>query len=100
MDFRSTNAGPQPAHQQVATPGGPAPVRGSKQEGMTSKWLRYGVVALLFGVTILVIALTVLTALSNNGGSESKYVNTKDYQAVFLTNGQVYFGNVSQISNS
>src|SRR5690242_7967446 len=97
MDFRSESGG-QPAHQATA-PASSSSAR-SKQANPTTKLLRYGVVTLLFSVTILVIALTFLTALGNGDASEGKYVNANQYQAVFLTNGQVYFGNVNQVTNS
>lgn len=37
--------------------------------------------------------------LSLGGTNESKYVQSSDYQAVFLTNGQVYFGKVKAINS-
>jgi len=100
MDFRSANAQPQPSHQPV--PGGVAtPTRGPKKDGVdSSKWLRAGVVALVACVAILIIAVIWSIAVSGGkGSSQNKFVKTNDYQAVFLTNGQVYFGNVKAIND-
>lgn len=100
MDFRSANAQPQPSHQPV--PGGvTAPARGPKKEedGSSSKWLRAGVVALFACVAILIIAVIWSLAIGGDKGSaQNKFVKSGDYQAVFLTNGQVYFGNVEAIN--
>ena len=62
-------------------------------------WLRVIFVVLLFSAVGLAIACVVLV---NRGGisNENTYINKKQYQAVFLTNGQVYFGKVSQITKS
>jgi hypothetical protein len=55
-----------------------------------------GSVFLLFAVTGLVIALTFLLAF---GSSSRIHAVQKDkYQAVFLNNGQVYFGNIRALS--
>jgi hypothetical protein len=98
MDFRSANAQPQPTHQSVPGSVG-APVRSSRG-GDANKWLRTAAVVLLFCVTVLLLAVIGVAAFGdNNSSAESKYVNDKQYQAVFLTNGQVYFGNVKQISS-
>lgn len=94
MDFRS--AQPQAA--------GPAPVSAAgagkgKRGGDKSKLLRAGAVALLFAVTILVVA-TIFAVAFNKPTSQSKFVNSDKYQAVFLTNGQVYFGNITDVNAS
>jgi hypothetical protein len=39
-------------------------------------------------------------ARSNNGASEDKYVDKSKYQAVFLNNGQVYFGNITSLTSN
>lgn len=57
----------------------------------------------MLGVWILVVALVVLIGAGGyymmNGGSFAKIQKT-DYQAVFLSNGQVYFGKVSNENSS
>jgi len=93
MDFRS--AQPQATHQGAP---GSAPAGKGKGLGGNTQWLRTGAVALLFCLTILAVAIIGVIALSNNNNSDqTKLVNTKKYQAVFLTNGQVYFGNITDL---
>jgi hypothetical protein len=59
--------------------------------------LRTASVALLFCITVLILALTMFIV---RGGptSESKFVNTNKMQAVFLNGGQVYFGRISDVN--
>ena len=83
--------GEQPTAAQPASHAG-----GSKKaKGLK---LRVVSVALLFGVTILLVALLGLVA---NGGAkpESKYVDGNKLQAVFLNGGQVYFGNIKSLND-
>jgi len=61
------------------------------------KWLRITWVILLFSVTIVVAALTITLYLG--GPKEYKQVNPDQQQAVFLTNGQVYFGKIKSINS-
>lgn len=56
-------------------------------------WLRLANVVLLFSVTVLALAIAVL--LRNSNPNEGQYVMDDKYQAVFLENGQVYFGKVT-----
>lgn len=62
-----------------------------------SKWLERGSVILLFSVAILILAIAGLTFFSGNG--EAKSIIKNKYQAVFLNNGQVYFGNIQSLSD-
>lgn len=59
-------------------------------------WLRFITVALLFSLTILAVSVAALFYYGNP--SETKFLAPNKVQAVFLTNGQVYFGNVKEIS--
>ncbi|HZM63885.1 MAG TPA: hypothetical protein VFB59_02005 [Candidatus Saccharimonadales bacterium] len=89
MDFSRSS---QPVASRTA--GGGAS-EGSKKNGSwrgSPKWLRVIWVFLLFAVTILVIA--VLALLYVGGDKQSKIIDKSKFQAVFLTNGQVYFGNI------
>lgn len=98
MDFTNrTNPQPAPSHAASATAAGSPAATGRHKRDGSSKWLRIGGVALLFSLTILVVA--VIGILYFGGTTQDKYVNTSKYQAVFLTNGQVYFGNIKQLSN-
>lgn len=60
------------------------------------KWLRVINVAFLFSIAIL--ALSVAMFLWSFNPNESKYVATDKYQAVFLNNGQVYFGKLRVVT--
>jgi hypothetical protein len=103
MDFsnRSTQQ-TQSAH--AGTPLGTSAPTSSKPSGrepkkrFDSKWWRLGAVVLLFCITILIAAVVALLAIG--GPNEDKFVNTSKYQAVFLTNGQVYFGHIKDINSS
>jgi hypothetical protein len=92
MDFRS-------AQPQAAAPAPAGPAK-SKKFSDNSKMWRVGAVALLFCITILVAAVIVFLAVAKDGTDQSKYVDESKYQAVFLTNGQVYFGNVKTINDN
>jgi hypothetical protein len=59
-------------------------------------WVRAMKVVLLFAVTILAVAVSFF--LYSFNPNESKYVNTSKYQAVFLANGQVYFGKLRVVT--
>jgi hypothetical protein len=54
-------------------------------------------IAMLFSVAIIVLGIAGLTFFSGN--DEIKSVNKDKFQAVFLNNGQVYFGNILTLNN-
>lgn len=91
MDFRS--AQPQAA--------GPAPAGQAKLKKGSDKTqlLRAAAVALLFCATVLVVATIGYLAFAKDGTAQTKFVDKSKYQAVFLTNGQVYFGHISDINH-
>lgn len=96
MDFLRKSAG-QP--QTVNTAAQQAPVGGhvqhtTKDKDSNPKWIRIASVVLLISLAILALALASL--LHFGGGKEAGLVDSKKYQAVFLTNGQVYFGKVRE----
>ena len=98
MDFRSANT--QPTHQPVPTAAA-APGKSPKKGPSASNIIRGGTVALLFCLTILVVAVIGIIAVTHNDNNaeQQKFVTSSGYQAVFLTNGQVYFGDISEISS-
>lgn len=59
------------------------------------RWLRAATVVLLFSLTILAVAVTALFYFGRD--REAHYVDNEKVQAVFLTNGQVYFGKIRAI---
>jgi hypothetical protein len=68
--------------------------RGAKGKG--GGLFKVGSVALLFSATILVVAL--LLSLVFGNVTEGQYVKG-DLQAVFLNNGQVYFGSIKNLND-
>jgi hypothetical protein len=104
MDFLHRNATNQP--QAVRSNGssqGQAAAMGGGNEKMKKmmanepRWLKVVFMVLLFSVTILAVALTVLFYFG--GKREAEFVNEDRTQAVFLTNGQVYFGKVKDVTS-
>jgi hypothetical protein len=103
MDFRQTV--PSAANRPAAP--APAPVNSAHKEerssgrigrASNSKWMRLLTVILLAGIVVLLIGVTFAFNGSAND-NESKFINKSDYQAVFLNNGQVYFGNIQNLNN-
>lgn len=102
MDFRQTaqTAGSRPA------PAGPSPAvadhreeKGHKARGpRDSRWAQLLQLVVLIGIAILLLGIA-FSFNRGNGGAESKYVDKSKYQAVFLNNGQVYFGNISSLND-
>lgn len=102
MDFRNRNG--QPAQQVHSTPAattsGQAPQEAQKHRvnwDTIPKWIRITNVVLLFSITI--IALAVVLLMRNSNPNESQYIAEDNYQAVFLDNGQVYFGKISSLNS-
>jgi hypothetical protein len=93
MDFRSRGVQTpvtQPAASSV-TPGSHNNSKGPKS------LLDKGSFALLAGITALIVAIAGLLSLGGIG--ESKLVDKERYQAVFLNNGQVYFGHIKALND-
>src|SRR5204862_7612563 len=99
MDFMNRGAqAPRGAHEDN-NPAGASANNGGKKTKRWSKsptWVRAVTVLLLFSVAGLVVAVAVWLWNSNKL-SEAQYVNPAKYQAVFLTNNQVYFGKVKNV---
>jgi hypothetical protein len=68
----------------------------TSQWSTSPMWLRVVWVVLLFSGTILVAALAALMYFG--GPNESNYIDKSKQQAVFLTNGQVYFGKIKSVN--
>jgi hypothetical protein len=101
MEF-NMNRGSGPAARPAQAPAAAAAAPGvkalhhHKPVGNGPAWLRIMWVVLLFAATIILVAIVFL--LYFGGSREGNYVDNKKQQAVFLTNGQVYFGSVKQIN--
>lgn len=61
----------------------------------SGKWLERGSFILLIAITIIILAIAGLTFLSGN--NQAAAVRKDNFQAVFLNNGQVYFGNIKKL---
>lgn len=103
MDFLHRNANNQPqtarpAGAQAGVPGSPVSDNTkSRFGGHDPQWLRIIFVVLLFSATV--IALAIATLLYFGKDKEAQYVNEDKYQAVFLTNGQVYFAKLGAVNS-
>lgn len=100
MDFMNRGAAQPAAPARVATNGGgnvPGPAKKAGRWKDSPKWLRIVWVVLLFSATVVVLALA--TLLYIGGPDEAKQVDKDRQQAVFLTNGQVYFGQINSINS-
>jgi hypothetical protein len=104
MDF-SSRVG-QARQQQPAThAGAPAATAQGGSVAHTSRkkmiggprWFRVTLVALIACIAILVIAIAF--SFYANGSGEAKYISSNEYQAVFLNNGQVYFGKIKTLND-
>jgi hypothetical protein len=94
MDFKMQNGQAQTPQRPAATggsfsavPGGPAGAR--------------KLIAIVVGV-LVIVALVIGALLFSKSGSStatSAKVDTGKYQAIFLTNGQVYFGKLSDVNS-
>ena len=99
MDF--TNRSAQPAHHagssgsvSSATTGGDKKNAGWRG---TPMWLKVIWIVLLFSGTIIAVSVVVLFYFGNS--KESDFIDSDKTQAVFLTNGQVYFGDIQNIQS-
>jgi hypothetical protein len=103
MEFSTSRGTQAPAPARVATNGtGSASGNGGSKSRSAWKnhpmWMRAALMVLLFAGTILVVALLVL--LYFGGAKEDNFIDKKKVQAVFLTNGQVYFGKIKNVNKS
>lgn len=104
MDFTNRGARPsQTGNASVASGQGPAHNSGPAKNGRLkkikgAKWLNVASIALLFGITVIIIGLLLQISLSD-ANKEEKYIDKTKMQAVFLNNGQVYFGKISELNS-
>lgn len=101
MDFMNRSAAQPAAPARVNHSGGGVAPSGGKKGGRWKEsptWLRVVWVVLLFSATIVVLGLSALLYLGGDS-DESKQINKDRQQAVFLTNGQVYFGKINAINS-
>lgn len=95
-----SGSAPQQSQQPAASSNGaahkPASTAGKAKQNNDGKVWRIIWVGLLFGVTLLAVAVIAYLALVKpTNTNQGKYVDTSKYQAVFLNGGQVYFGKIA-----
>lgn len=99
MDFlhRSANNQPQSARTNGSQSAGLSNVERVKNVvDNQPKWMRITFVVLLFSATVLLLSIAVLFYTGRT--HEGEIVDGTKEQAVFLTNGQVYFGKIKTIN--
>lgn len=100
MDFLHRNANQNQAVRSNGTGQSSAGISGGtdkmKKWMGEPRWLKVVFVVLLFSLTVLAIALATLFYVGRQ--REAGFVNKDRVQAVFLTNGQVYFGKVKDVN--
>ena len=94
MDF--TQSGSRPSASQGGASNGGGAAHRKKKAGF--EWLKISTVTLLFGITVLIVGVILLMSIGTPN-QESKLVNTSSHQAIFLSNGQVYFGNITALND-
>lgn len=104
MDFRQFGSTPvsRPEKGDVTPAAVTSSQNGAKKPGMKGglpKWVNILYVVILFGIATLLVLITLSIARSS-GSTDKEFglVDDTKYQAVFLNNGQVYFGNVTDIA--
>jgi hypothetical protein len=94
MDFnpgqKNTNNAPQPTAPRFPAGGGAM----NMNDGGSKKMVLVGAVV----VVVLVLAVLGWWAWGKMGGTEGSIMGDR-YQALFLTNGQVYFGKLSKVDD-
>jgi len=94
-----------PTNQPASVQGAPHPAVNSRPHKKMSMFsMKFATVILLFGILVILVAL-IGTIATNNNTKESSFVNTNDYQAVFVnvtgsSGGQAYFGHIASINSS
>ena len=94
MEFMSRSGQNAAPNTQAAHAGGR-----KKHVDWVSKTVRFELFIVIVGSALLLSALSLWLATGNYKSAESKQVNAKEYQAVFLANNQVYFGKVTDINS-
>lgn len=102
MDFLRRGDEPQTVrsnttqHPMATTAVGEPTKQRRSRDDFVPKWLRLASVVLLFSLAILALSISSLFYFSRD--REEQLVKPNNYQAVFLTNGQVYFGKIKAVN--
>jgi hypothetical protein len=81
-------------HPHVQHPGGRR-----KHVDWVARTVRFELFIVVVGSALLLAAVALWIGTGNYKSAEAKEVNTAQYQAVFLANGQVYFGKLTDVNN-
>lgn len=99
MEFISRGSNSNMQNRLPANGPAPAPHQHPKRRlSFGVKFMRIEVFTVLLGIALLLVSVALYAGLAKPG-AESQQVNSKEYQAVFLSNGQVYFGKISDLNN-
>lgn len=98
MDFMSRGADRRPAqHLNTTPPGTPTAVHAGRRKHIdwATRTVRLELFIIIVGSALILAALSLWLATGNFKNAESRQINSERYQAVFLTNNQVYFGKIT-----
>lgn len=84
--------------QNQPVPSGQSNQRPKRRLSFGIKLMRAEIFTVLLGIALLLVAVALYAGISKPG-SESNEINKEEYQAVFLSNGQVYFGKISDLNS-
>ena len=101
MDFRQITQ--QNTSRPVTPSSAPDAPTHKEEKGSSKKTTPVSWLQLINGVMLIAIALLVasvaLILTRGTSTGEHKYIDSGKYQAVFLNNGQVYFGNITNLND-
>ena len=100
MEFMSRGSRDTTASQQSASVH-PQPPAGKQKKHIdwVAQAVRFELFIVIVGSALILAALSLWLASGNYKNAEAGYVNESQYQAVFLTNNQVYFGKIIDLNN-
>ena len=99
MEFMSRGNG-HPAQQIPQQPIAHGAVKTRRKHiDWVAKTVRFELFIVVIGAALLLVAVSLWLATGNFTNSQTKQINAKEYQAIFLTNGQVYFGKIGTLNS-
>lgn len=93
MEFMSRGRPTPPAQ----TPPAAASAQKKKHVDWVTRTVRFELFVVIVGAALLLLAITLWLVTGNYKNLEASQVKENQYQAVFLTNNQVYFGKITDI---
>jgi hypothetical protein len=101
MDLMNRSVQPTPANnepERAPHSSSPKPSSGKIKKLKPNNWVTATSVALLFSISILLLALAIKIFITDSN-RESGFIDKSKMQAVFLNNGQVYFGKITDLNS-